>query len=68
MIIHDPLGFSNGGFRCGATFVEEDWKKMRSSRVITENTIFKEDGRIWRMVTLKDVFGRWTMKRVRVDK
>ena len=66
VIILDPLDFSEGGFIKGATFVEEDWEKMRSSQVITENTIFKQDKCIWRMVTLKDVLGRQIMKRVRV--
>ena len=72
VIIHDPLGFYNGGFRCGAIFGEEDWERMRSSRVITEGTIFKQNDRngilcIWRMVTLKHFDGRRIMKRVRME-
>ena len=66
VIIHDPLGFHNGGFRPGAVFGEIDWEKMRSSRVITENTIFFEDKTCWRMVTLKDCRGNKMMKRVKV--
>lgn len=65
-IIHDPLSFCNGGFIRGATFVMEDWERMRSSQVITENTIFKQGGCIWRMVTLKDWRGNKSMKRVKV--
>jgi len=70
-IIRDPLGFSNGGFVCGATFGEEEWERMRSSRVISENTIFKQSDRngnlrTWRMVTLKHFDGRRIMKRVKV--
>ena len=72
VIIYDPLGFGNGGFRCGATFPEEDWEKMRASRVITENTIFEQSDRkgvprVWRMVTLKHFDGRLIMKRARVE-
>ncbi len=68
VIIRDPLGFHNGGFVKGAKFGVEDWERMRSLRVITENTIFKQDKRIWRMVTLKDWRrGNKMMKRVRVE-
>jgi len=66
-IIHDPLDFYGGGFRCGAIFGEEEWERMRSSRVITEGTTFRQDKRTWRMVTLKHFDGRLTMKRVRVE-
>ena len=66
-IVHDPLAFHNGGFVCGATFGEDEWERMRSSRVITENTIFKQDNCIWRMVTLKHFDGRRIMKRARVE-
>lgn len=67
VIIDDPLGFCEGGFIKGATFVEVEWEHMRSSRVITENTIYKQDKRIWRMVTLKDWRGNKSMRRVRVE-
>ena len=66
VIIHDPLSVYNGGFKCGAVFGEDGWENMRSSRVITENTIFKQHKRIWRMVTLKDWRGNRMMRRVRV--
>jgi len=72
-IIHDPLEFYNGGFVCGAIFGEDEWERMRSSRVITENTIFEQSDRngnlrTWRMVTLKCFDGRRTMKRVSAEK
>ena len=66
-IIHDPLSFHDGGFICGATFGEEEWERMRSSKVITENTVFKQNNRIWRMVTLKCYDGRRMMKRASVE-
>ena len=67
VIIQDPLGVQNGGFKPGAVFGEIDWEKMRSSRVITENTIFFEDNVCWRMVTLKDWRGNKMMRRVKVE-
>ena len=66
VIIHDPLKFCAGGFIKGATFVEGDWERMRSRRVITENTIFKQGECIYRMVTLKDWRGNKKMRGVRV--
>ena len=72
VIVHDPLKFCDGGFIKGATFVEEDWERMRSSRVITENTIFKQNDYngvmcVWRMVTLRNWrSNKPIMKRVRV--
>ena len=66
VIIHDPLDVHNGGFKRGAVFGEEGWEKMRSSRVITENTIFEQDKCTWRMVTLKDWRGNKSMRRVKV--
>ena len=73
VIVHDPLKFCDGGFIKGATFVEEDWERMRSRKVITENTIFKQNDRagslcIWRMVTLKDWRGNKKMRRVKVER
>ena len=67
VIVHDPLSYCSGGFIKGATFVEEDWERMRSRKVITENTIFKQDKCIWRMVTLKDWRGNKKMRRVKVN-
>ena len=68
VIIHDPLGFCNGGFIKGATFVEVEWEHMRSSRVITENTIIEQDNCIWRMVTLRNWrTNKPIMRRVKVD-
>ena len=71
-IIHDPLGFHNGGFVCGSTFGVDEWEIMRSSKVITENTIFEQSDRngnlrTWRMVTLKCYDGRRIMKRASVE-
>ena len=71
-IIHDPLGFDNGGFRPGATFGAEEWELMRASQVITDNTIFEQSDRnanlrTWRMVTLKCYDGRRIMKRASVE-
>ena len=71
-IVHDPLEFYNGGFVCGAIFGEDEWERMRSSRVITENTIFEQSDRngnlrTWRMVTLKCYDGRRIMKRASVE-
>ena len=73
VIVHDPLSFCNGGFIKGATFVMEDWERMRSRKVITENTIFLQNDRagilcIWRMVTLKDWRGNKKMRRVKVER
>jgi len=70
-ILDDPLSYDEGGFRPGASFTSEDWKAMRSGRVITEGTIFKQKDRngslrIWRMVTVCDTFGNRYMKRVRM--
>ena len=65
-ILDDPLDITEGGFRSGTVFAQEEWQSMLMNCALVDGTLIMDRGVLWQVYTFTNYQGNLRQKKRRI--